>query len=290
MDKARDLDDRLKKLQILILSLPAHAGTTKSRDESRMNSMKPRYDIKDKIVVITGANRGIGRAITDVFLREGAAKIYAAVRDVHSVEPLVKQYGNRVIPVHLDLAERETISALAESAPDVQVVVNNAAVFMARTPLDGDAVEALELAIKVNVCGLMHMAQAFAPVLKRNGGGAFVQVNSIASLKCSSSFATHSASKAAAYSITQALRELLGQQGTLVLSVHPGLIATGMADSAGLNRAAEPPLVVAEEIVSGLKSGHFHLFPDSLAKRVGYAYESFAKNVIEADIPEYHTE
>jgi hypothetical protein len=63
-----------------------------------------------------------------------------------------------------------------------------------------------------------------------------------------------------------------------------------MADSAGLNRAAEPPLVVAEEIVSGLKSGHFHLFPDSLAKRVGCAYESFAKNVIEADIPEYHTE
>ena len=94
--------------------------------------MKSRYDIKDKIVVITGANRGIGRTIADVFLREGATKIYAAVRDVHTVEHLVKQYGNRVIPVHLDLAERETISALAESAPDVQVVVNNAAVFMAR--------------------------------------------------------------------------------------------------------------------------------------------------------------
>jgi NAD(P)-dependent dehydrogenase (short-subunit alcohol dehydrogenase family) len=252
--------------------------------------MKPRYDIKDKIAVITGANRGIGRTIADVFLREGAAKIYAAVRDVRSAAPLVDQYGDRVIPVHLDLARRETISALAGNAPDVQVVVNNAAVFTARTPLDGDAAEALELAIRINVCGLMHVAQAFAPVLRRNGGGAFVQVNSIASLKCASSFATHSASKAAAYSITQALREMLGQQGTLVLSVHPGLIATDMSDSAGLNRSAEPPLVVAEEIVSGLKSGHFHLFPDSLAKRMGFAYESFAKNVIEADLPEYHTE
>jgi NAD(P)-dependent dehydrogenase (short-subunit alcohol dehydrogenase family) len=255
-----------------------------------MNSMKSRYDIKDKIAVITGANRGIGRAIADVFLREGATKIYAAVRDVHSAGPLVEQYGNRVIPVHLDLARQETISALAESASDAQIVVNNAAVFMARTPLDGDAIEALELAIRINVFGLMHMGQAFAPTLKRNGGGAFVQINSVASLKCSSGFATHSASKAAAYSITQALRELLGQQGTLVLSVHPGLIATGMADSAGLNRAAESPLVVAEEIVAGLKSGHFHLFPDSVAKRVGHAYESFAKNVIEADIPEYRTE
>jgi NAD(P)-dependent dehydrogenase (short-subunit alcohol dehydrogenase family) len=252
--------------------------------------MKSRYDIREKVAVITGANRGIGRAIADVFLREGVAKIYAAVRDAHSVEPLAKQYGNQVIPVHLDLAKPETILALAESAPDAQVVVNNAAVFMARTPLDSDAVEALELAIKVNVCGLMHMAQAFAPVLKRNGGGAFVQINSVASLKCSSSFATHSASKAAAYSITQALRELLGQQGTLVLSVHPGLIATAMADNAGLNRAAEPPLAVAEGIVAGLKSGHFHLFPDSLAKRVGRAYENFAENIIEADIPEYHTE
>lgn len=223
--------------------------------------MKSRYDIEEKIAVITGANRGIGRAIADVFLREGVAKIYAAVRDVHSADSLVEQYGNRVIPVHLDLTKQETISALAESAPDAQVVINNAAVFMALTPLDGDAMDALELAIKVNVCGLMHMAQAFAPVLKRNGGGVFVQVNSVASLKCSSSFATHSASKAAAYSITQALRELLGQQGTLVLSVHPGLIATNMASNAGLNRAAEPPLVVAEEILSGLKSGHFHLFP-----------------------------
>lgn len=290
MDRSRGLDDRLKKLQILILSLPAHADTTKSRNESRMNSMKPRYDMKDKIVVITGANRGIGRAIADVFLREGAAKIYAAVRDVHSVEPLVEQYGNRVIPVHLDLGKRETIAALAESAPDAQVIVNNAATFMAMTPLDRDAVEVLELAIRINVCGLMHMAQAFAPVLKRNGGGAFVQINSVASLKCSAGFATHSASKAAAYSITQALRELLCQQGTLVLSVHPGLIATGMADNAGLNRAAESPLVVAEEIVAGLRSGHFHLFPDSLAKRVGEAYESFARNIIETDIPEYHPE
>lgn len=257
---------------------------------NRMNSMKPRCDIKDRIALITGANRGIGKTIADVFLREGAAKIYAGVRDVHSAEPLVEQYGKRVTPVHLDLARRETIPALAESAPDVQIVVNNAAIFTARTPLDGDAVEALELAIRINVCGLMHMAQAFAPILRENGGGAFVQINSVASLKCAASFATHSASKAAAYSITQALRELLGQQGTLVLSVHPGLIATDMSDRVGLTGTAEPPLAVAEEIVAGLKSGNFHLFPDALAKRVGYAYESFAKHIIEADMPEYRME
>ena len=101
----------------------------------------------------------------------------------------------------------------------------------------------------------MRMAQAFAPILRKNGGGAFVQMNSIASLKCSSNFATHSATKAASYSITQALRDLLNQQGTAVLSVHPGLIATDMSNAAGLAGAAEPPSVVAEGIIAALESG-----------------------------------
>ena len=127
------------------------------------------------------------------------------------------------------------------------------------------------------------MAQAFAPVLKANGGGAFVQLNSVASMKNFADFATYSASKAAAYSITQALRELLGQQGTAVLSVHPGPIATDMSDAAGMSEIAEPPSLVAEGIVAALKAGDFHLFPDSMAKQFGDAYQSFAENIVEAD-------
>jgi short-subunit dehydrogenase len=114
--------------------------------------------------------------------------------------------------------------------------------------------------MQINVYALMRMAQAFAPILKKNGGGAFVQMNSIASLKCSSDFATHSATKAASYSITQALRELLSRQGTAVLSVHPGLIATKMSDAADLQGNAEPPSVVAEGIIAALELGTFHLF------------------------------
>ena len=118
------------------------------------------------------------------------------------------------------------------------------------------------------------------PILAKNGDGAFVQLNSVASLKCASNFATHSASKAAAYSITQALRELLARQGTTVLSVHPGLIATEWA-AAGLAGTAAPPSVVAEGIVRALRSGDFHLFPDPLARRIGNAYRSFSEKVIE---------
>lgn len=249
--------------------------------------MKIHYDIEGKIALVTGANRGIGKAIVDAFLHHGAAKIYAAVRNLDSAAHLVERYGSKVVPVQLDLIRPETIVAAAETAKDVQVVVNNAGVFIASTPMDDEAGNSLELGMKINVLGLIQMAQVFAPILKINGGGALVQLNSIASLKCSANFATHSASKAAAYSITQALHELLGRQGTAVLSVHPGLIATDMSAAAGLGGAAEPASLVGEGIVTALKAGDFHLFPDSMAKRIGSAYQHFSESIIETDISEY---
>ncbi|MDN5836564.1 MAG: SDR family oxidoreductase [Nitrosospira sp.] len=249
--------------------------------------MKINYDVKGKIALVTGANRGIGRAIVDVFVHNGATKVYAAVRNLDSAVPLVERYGGKVVPVRLDLAEPQTITAAAGTTKDVQVVVNNAGIFIASTPMDRDAIDSLELGMKINVLGLIRIAQAFAPVLKVNGGGAFVQLNSVASLKCASNFATHSACKAAAYSLTQALHELLGRQGTAVLSVHPGLIATGMSDAAGLAGHAEPATLVAESIIAALKTGEFHVFPDSIARRIGNAYRSFSESVIETDISEY---
>ena len=244
------------------------------------------YDIKDKIVLITGANRGIGKVMVDTFIEHGAAKIYAAVRSLDSASPLVEKYGNKVVPIYIDLAEPQSISAAAEKAQDVQVVINNAGVLKTSTPLDDEALSSIEFEMNINVYGLIRMAQAFAPVLKVNGGGVFAQLNSVVSMKCFSNFATYSASKAASYSITQALRELLGEQGTIVLSVHPGPIATDMGDAAGLTEIAEPPSLVAEGIIEAMKLGNFHVFPDSMAQQIGSAYKSFAEEVVEANISE----
>ncbi len=240
------------------------------------------YDVNNKTVLITGANRGIGRAYVESFIDHGAAKVYAAVRRLDSASPLVDDYGDKIVPIHIDLADPQSITAAAQTAGDAEIVVNNAGVLKTCSPLDADAISTLEFEMNVNAFGLIRMAQAFAPVLKRNGGGVFVQMNTVASMKCFASFATYCASKAAAYSITQALRELLREQGTVVLSVHPGPIATDMARSAGFGDIAEPPSLVAEAVIEALRTGDFHVFPDSMAKQVGKAYASFAENVVEA--------
>lgn len=247
--------------------------------------MQTSYEVKDKSILVTGANRGIGKAIVESFLENGARKVYAAVRSLTSVGPLTDTYGERVVPMHVDLADARSIIEAAKTAHDVQIVVNNAGVLQVATPLEDNAIASLEFQMNVNVYGLIRMAQAFAPVLKNNGGGAFVQLNSIASLKCFSAFTTYSTSKAAAYSVTQGLREVLAVQGTRVVSVHPGPIATDMLQSAGLGDVpAEPPRVVADSIVTALQSGDFHVFPDSMAREIGAAYRSFAEAVVEANI------
>lgn len=244
------------------------------------------YDINNKIILVTGANRGIGKALVESFIKHGAAKVYAAVRTLDSAAPLVDKYGDKIVPLRIDLADPQSILAAAQTAADVQVVVNNAGVFKAATPLAEDAIASLQFHMDTNVYGLMHMAQAFAPVLKANGGGVFAQLNSVVSMKAFSNFATYSASKAASYSITQSLRELLAEQGTIVVSIHPGPIATDMGDAAGLNDIAEPPSVVADALIAALQAGAFHVFPDSMAKQIGSAYKSFAENVVEASMSE----
>lgn len=239
--------------------------------------------IENKVVLVTGANRGIGKAIVEAFINHGAAKVYAAVRNIKSAEPLVATYGEKVVPIQVDLANEESIIAAAKTAKDVEILVNNAGVSGYSSIFDDKALETLAFELDINLYGLVRIARAFSPVLKANGGGAFVQLNSVGSLKTFPSLATYCASKAASYAITQALKETLAEQGTSVVSVHPGPIKTEMLDGTGFEEIAEPPSFVADGIIEALKNGEFHLFPDTLAKQIGSAYQGFAENVILAE-------
>lgn len=243
--------------------------------------------VNGSTALITGANRGIGKAILEALLGSGAKKVYAAVRNPASADPLIEAHGERVAAIAVDLQDPDTISGAAQTAIDVDLVVNNAGVLKQSLPLDTDAIDSLKFEMEVNAYGLMRIAKAFAPVLKANGGGALVQLNSVASLKSFPDFATYCASKAAAYSITQALKDVLIQQGTHVLSVHPGPIATDMADDAGFDSdMTAPASAVADGIVASLESGNFHVFPDPMAEQIGSAYGNFAEDVILRDLME----
>lgn len=239
-------------------------------------------EIKDSVVLVTGANRGIGKAIVEEAIARGARKVYAAVRTLSTAEPLKHAWGDKLVPVPIDITDRDSIVAAAKVADDVTIVINNAGVAKSAHPLAEHANDALHYEMKVNVHGLLDMAQAFAPVLAKNGGGAFVQLNSVVSLQNFVDFSTYSASKAASYSITQGLRLKLAEQNTQVVSVHPGPIKTDMAEDVGLGDIAEPPELVAQGIFEAIEDETFHVWPDSMAKQFGEAYESFANKIIEA--------
>lgn len=240
------------------------------------------FNISNKVVFITGANRGIGKSITEHFIEQGAKKVYLAVRNTSSTKALEEKYGERVETIQVDITDEASILEAAGKATDVDVVINNAGIISTVPPLADNALDTLKEEMDVNVYGLMRVAKAFEATLIAKQG-ALVQLNSVASIKNFLDMTTYCTSKAASYSVTQGLRDHFKPHNVSVLSVHPGVVATDMADLAGFSDIASSPQVVPVGILSALDEGEFHVFPDAVAKQMEAGFQSYADNVIMKD-------
>jgi len=230
------------------------------------------YALSDKTALVTGANRGIGEALVDAFVAAGVKKVYAAARNISALDPLVARHGSRVIPLQLDVTNAAQIAAAAATATDVELLVNNAGIvgFHGGDFTDPNWIEGGRREMEVNFLGTFAVTQAFAPILAKNGGGAIVNLNSVASFVSFPIIAAYSASKAATHSLTQVTRTMLRGQHTQVFGVYPGPIDTRMGEVLTVEKAA--PADAARAIVAGILAGDEEIFPDAMSQGTGAAF------------------
>lgn len=223
-------------------------------------------NIKDSVVLVTGANRGIGQAFVEALVQAGAAKIYATARNLDSLKDVAAIAPHQIVPLALDVTNLEQIKAIAQKAQDVTLLINNAGVSGAGGFFAPAALETARWEMETNYFGTLNMIRAFAPILKENGGGAIVNLLSIASLVNVPVFASYSASKAALLSLTQGVRAELASQRTLVVGVFPGPVDTAMAENVPLDKV--PPIQIAQATLQAVEQGSEDVQPDPVSEQV----------------------
>lgn len=211
-------------------------------------------------VLITGANRGIGLAFAKAALERGARKVYAAARNPASVTL------PGVTPLRLDVTSAEDIAAAVQAAGDTTIVINNAGIALYGSFMAPDAEQALRLQLETNVLGVLRVSQAFAPVLARNGGGALLNVASVASWVSRPLLASYAVSKSAVWSLSNGLRNELRTQGTQVLTLHMGFVDTDLAQD--IEAPKSTPEAIVSRALDALEAGAEEVLADELTQQV----------------------
>jgi len=216
--------------------------------------------LQNAVVLVTGANRGIGLAFAREALARGARKVYAAARDPSKVQI------PGVHPVQLDVTNADQVARAARECGDVTIVVNNAGVAETGGFLQEGALESTRRQLDVNFFGMLRVAQAFAPVLAANGGGAVLNVLSIASWINRPLLGTYGATKSAAWALTNGLRHELREQRTQVTALHMGFVDTDLTN--GIDAPKASPESIAQAAFDGLEAGADEVLGDERTRMV----------------------
>jgi NAD(P)-dependent dehydrogenase (short-subunit alcohol dehydrogenase family) len=231
--------------------------------------------IKESIALVSGANRGIGRAFVEVLLEMGATRVYATARDVATLEPVARLDRARVRTLTLDVKKPGDARAAAAAASDVSLLINNAAVAtiggFADTPLD-----AIREHMETNFFGAWNLTDAFIPMLEARKG-AIVNMLTFVALASMPVLAAYNASKAAGWSLTQSLRADLGKRGISVHAVFPGAVDTDMIRSFQMPKT--PAIDVARATLLGVEADEEDIFPDPMARQLYAAWRQDHKAV-----------
>ncbi len=220
------------------------------------NTMK----LDNATVLITGANRGIGLAVAKAAQARGTRKVYAGARDPNSVTL------PGVTPLRLDVNSPADIAAAVAAAGDVTVVINNAGIAQFGGFLAADAEARLRQQLETNVFGVLRISQAFAPVLAANGGGALMNVASVASWITSPALAGYAVSKSAVWSLSNGLRNELRGQKTQVLTLHMAFVETDMTQ--GIASPKSTPEQIVAKALDALEAGADEVLADEMTQQV----------------------
>jgi NAD(P)-dependent dehydrogenase (short-subunit alcohol dehydrogenase family) len=216
--------------------------------------------LDDAVVLITGANRGIGKAFAQEALARGARKVYAGARNPESVRlPGVET-------IRLDVTRDDEVAAAAAQCGDVTVLINNAGIAIMGGFLAEDAIDTARAQLETNFFGPMRMSRSFAPILAANGGGAIVNVLSVASWISSPQLAVYGASKSAAWALTNGLRHEVRDGGTQVLGLHMGFVDTDLTH--GIDQPKSLPEDIVRRAFDALEGGADEVLADELTRHV----------------------
>jgi NAD(P)-dependent dehydrogenase (short-subunit alcohol dehydrogenase family) len=231
--------------------------------------------IADSTLLVTGANRGLGKALVEESLARGARRVYAGARQsVAHADP-------RVAPLVLDITDAAQIRAAAAGIRDLDILINNAGISVQNELGDRAALERL---LAVNLFGAYDVTQAFLPALAR-ARGSIVSVLSLSSLAAVPFDPLYSISKAAAFSLSQSLRALLAEQGVSVHVVLPGPIDTDMTRGLDIPKASAES--VARAIIDGVEQGDEEIFPDPMSELIAEGWHNGAVKALQRQFAAY---
>jgi NAD(P)-dependent dehydrogenase (short-subunit alcohol dehydrogenase family) len=209
------------------------------------------FSVSGAVALVTGANRGIGRAFAEELFEQGASRVYAGVRDPADMDPELLKAG--IEPVRLDITNPGLVAAAAQECSDVTLLINNAGLHTGNRLVLTDHPDAARDEMEVNYFGTLNMTRAFAPVLGGNGGGAIVNVLSVAAMVPAPFMGGYSPAKAAALWLSTITRAELSPQGTQVTALIVGSVDTRMAAHVAGHK--EDPRDIAKAGLKALAKG-----------------------------------